>query len=1737
MSERNSYKAFSILIALVLVLGVIGPMAETVGESETLNSDSTLASDDGTWEINDTYTINEDEERDVNIVINGTEAHLRIIDSNLTLRMDENEHLYNITVKNGGQLTLSGGAIQTKAVDLNRPFLKTDVTVTNGSKLSLRDDSSFRFPGFVNIFDGSELEMINSTFEALDDDEIPSYDYLWGIGKDESVEDNNDGPRLIVENRSEVYMENSEINDYYRLKDDNVDAETYKEMKWSYLDSDEDIGTGEEYKMKNWTLDNPFVGDVEDYPYINPINKISSLFVEVTFDEYNGTGNLEYWSPSEDRFIRVKKLNETDIDNTVTSPIWEKELSEFSRVKRDGETVLMLDQNVTVRVNTTDNMTISKTKLYSSYDNDIHIVNSNFTVINSLIDVDIYPSDIDPRNEETTNTSSSTYLQNSDMKHKTIRLYDNSSFRCYGLEITEDDPNDVNNEGDPWILNTETSHDQTWIYRWVNLKVTTEEGDPLEDVELYPIPKPMANDTLEAMVNETINDPTEPHNRKAWDYLNETGYGHYDRDEEVYRTDEDGNVTLFLASDRINYPDDWSNSKFVGNYYLNASYVDEGQNINVTRTREIPNLEDFPTMENPQEFNIDLPVKLPDLQAEELEVEDNILPGDNVTVEMNVSNIGDGDAYDVNVSFYEGEFDWDNPEANYFNSTTIDRLNATDNQWVNVTWEAPEESGKYDLRGVVDPHDNINEKDTEKKNNENKTVVEVLEKANYTVTIGNYVDNVVEGEDQTVDYTIENTGDALGNQTITFTVYNASDLGGVENHTDEEENLTLEGGDTYSGQFTWSSESEDPGNYSFEVASEDDNKMRNFDVIEEPFFEVTIDDSEAEIVEGEDQVVDYTVENTGEAEATQDIVFEVYNASDLGGTVIDTQTEPDVTLDGGQTYSDTFTWTSTDPGEYSFNVSSADRSVFENFDVIEEADFEITIDAFDTEVVEGEDQVVEYTVNNTGEATATQYIEFVVYDAEGEIVYTAEEQVTIDGGNNHTNSFTWTSEEPGEEYSFEVASEDDSESRDFDVLVASFFEVDIDLNQSDSEIIEGENLTVVVDIENTGADETEITQTIVLYDEEDPDTTLDSKDVTLAADEDDSVMLTWDTGVNDAGNYTLQVASEDDEDDLDVTLLRIAEFTVNIDTEASDTEGVEGQDFNIVADIENIGEEDRVVTQTINLTDEAGNVLDHQNVTLGPGQMERVNLTWETEFGDAGDETQTFRLEVASADDDDRIFIDLTPAPDLNFVTETWYVDGEEIDPEEGFDLEEGDTLTFEGQIRNDGGTPIFNAEVNYLFPDNTRDNQVKDVEVDETVNVSAEWNVRVVENPEISIWVNSTGDKGRTHDNITYSGDDFEDIEATEIRFEDLNFPGQEMIPGESYSFSGRVLRDQDDKPLEGINVTVSIQSNPILVEETVSTDENGEFEIFLQIPADAEGGEYSLEFEAQTHEPQDTQESVEIETDVLEVAGIPWWLLLVIVAIAAGGAGTAFAYFKFFGVGEMVECGNCGATISADATSCPKCGVEFDMNTVKCSECGEWIPADSDVCPECGAEFIKTGKEVEDYTERMKKQYKKFLRKQHRKAQKELGKELSQKEFLDWWKDKPSFVTFNEWLERKEKQRKEGSVECPECGTLNSVDDAVCQKCGTSLIDLGEEEETEEEMTFEEELEEESSEEEEEIPEPTEEEPIEEESQESEEKTEESEEKEETEETGEAKKKVKKKPKKKVKKRVVKKPDEEED
>src|SRR2546428_3230515 len=84
------------------------------------------------------------------------------------------------------------------------------------------------------------------------------------------------------------------------------------------------------------------------------------------------------------------------------------------------------------------------------------------------------------------------------------------------------------------------------------------------------------------------------------------------------------------------------------------------------------------------------------------------------------------------------------------------------------------------------------------------------------------------------------------------------------------------------------------------------------------------------------------------------------------------------------------------------------------------------------------------------------------------------------------------------------------------------------------------------------------------------------------------------------------------------------------------------------------------------------------------------------------------------------------------------------------------------------------------------------------------------------------------------------------------------------------------------------------------------------------------------------------------------------------------------------------------------------------------------------------------------MRLQYDEVVSKLGQEASKQLGRDLSDRDFQEWWKKQPTFVTFEDWLREEEEMRKMGSKPCPTCGTLNSVTANVCHKCGSLMREV---------------------------------------------------------------------------------------
>jgi hypothetical protein len=147
-------------------------------------------------------------------------------------------------------------------------------------------------------------------------------------------------------------------------------------------------------------------------------------------------------------------------------------------------------------------------------------------------------------------------------------------------------------------------------------------------------------------------------------------------------------------------------------------------------------------------------------------------------------------------------------------------------------------------------------------------------------------------------------------QDISFLVNGSSE--------DTQSGVTLNGSDTFDGTFTYQTQTSDTPAVTVGVSSGDDSADRTVTVNEPAVFTVTLTDVYRAVAETNDTVVDYTVENTGGAQDTQDITFAVNGTTEV--------TETNVTLNGSETFSGQFTYQTQvgDAPEVTVEVASDD---------------------------------------------------------------------------------------------------------------------------------------------------------------------------------------------------------------------------------------------------------------------------------------------------------------------------------------------------------------------------------------------------------------------------------------------------------------------------------------------------------------------------------------------------------------------------------------------------------------------------------------------------------------------------------------------------------------------------------------------------------------------------------------------------------------------------------------------
>jgi ribosomal protein L40E len=383
-----------------------------------------------------------------------------------------------------------------------------------------------------------------------------------------------------------------------------------------------------------------------------------------------------------------------------------------------------------------------------------------------------------------------------------------------------------------------------------------------------------------------------------------------------------------------------------------------------------------------------------------------------------------------------------------------------------------------------------------------------------------------------------------------------------------------------------------------------------------------------------------------------------------------------------------------------------------------------------------------------------------------------------------------------------------------------------------------------------------------------------------------------------------------------------------------------------------------------------------------------------------------------------------------------------------------GESIRILTNVSNSGVTPALGAEIVFYIKDADNKTAVigtvyKDIGVNEIVGVLADWTINLGKG-NYTLIINANPDhiieeSNTTNDQVTLAFV----IDSPNLGLTINPLGTASYASGTTIYVSGKVTNPANSGPLSGVIVSVYFTQGGVRKSSNVTATSlnDGTFSMPVYIP-DGLSGTVELNAVANNAE-KSTAFATQITVKSTADNGVPWYVyLLILVCIAAVIIGFSMYLYKY-GLGKMVECGECGALIPDSSRKCPKCGTEFEVGTAKCSECNAWIPSNSTSCPECGAKFLTQAiaEEEDAYLKKMRIQYEGFAETFKDEAKRVLGKKYHENKFMEWWKKQPSYMSFENWLAQEENKRKTGGIACPSCGTLNPRGASICHQCGTVI------------------------------------------------------------------------------------------
>lgn len=228
------------------------------------------------------------------------------------------------------------------------------------------------------------------------------------------------------------------------------------------------------------------------------------------------------------------------------------------------------------------------------------------------------------------------------------------------------------------------------------------------------------------------------------------------------------------------------------------------------------------------------------------------------------------------------------------------------------------------------------------------------------------------GDSPTLSATVENTGDVVDTQEITF-AFDGTDI--------ESRTLTIPGTAQQTLTFQIPTRSEGLG-YELNVSSEDDFRKRTIDIGDQNYFEVTETRAPNVVTTSREFEVNGSIRNVGELATTQTVALRVQNTST--GSVVTSTTET-LTLDGELagsgigTINQTVTGGISAAGEYNYTIETANESVTNNIYVGTSPNWRLQASSSEPNpdpIEQNSTLTVNATIDNTGAITSSEDVEF-----------------------------------------------------------------------------------------------------------------------------------------------------------------------------------------------------------------------------------------------------------------------------------------------------------------------------------------------------------------------------------------------------------------------------------------------------------------------------------------------------------------------------------------------------------------------------------------------------------------------------------------------------------------------------------------------------------------------------------------------------------------------------------------